>query len=227
MPPSRPRHAAPVPSRRRTVLVPAVLLLSVGAALGGLAVLPAGLASPIAVTAAAATTPMLVNQPATGTTRQRDLEADIVPKPAPARAVVRASRARRIAPPAPTYVRPGVGPLTSGFSWRWGRMHTGIDLAGPYGSPVRSVAAGTVVFAGYDGGYGLLVQVQLDDGVLTYYAHNSRLRVSTGDRVAAGTQVAEEGSSGHSTGPHVHFEVRIDGTPIDPVPWLASHGVFV
>jgi len=106
-------------------------------------------------------------------------------------------------------------------------MHNGIDLAGPYGSPVRAVAAGTVIEAGWDGAYGLIVKVLHEDGTVTFYAHSSRLLVSPGDRVQAGTQIAEEGNTGHSTGPHVHFEVRVGGVAINPIPWLASRGIFI
>jgi murein DD-endopeptidase MepM/ murein hydrolase activator NlpD len=146
-----------------------------------------------------------------------------VPAPRP----VRASRSRRVAPALPAYVRPDMGPLTSGFKWRWGRMHTGIDLAGPYGSPVRAVTAGTVIEADTESGYGNIVKLQHDDGVVTYYAHLSRILVDVGQRVTAGEFIAKEGDTGHSTGPHLHFEVRINDVPINPIPWLASHGIFI
>jgi murein DD-endopeptidase MepM/ murein hydrolase activator NlpD len=105
-------------------------------------------------------------------------------------------------------------------------MHTGIDLAGPYGSPVRAVTAGTVIEADQESGYGNIVKIQHADGVVTYYAHLSKILVHEG-HVTAGQQIAEEGDTGHSTGPHLHFEVRIDDRPIDPIPWLASHGILI
>ena len=210
-------------------MVPAVLLLSVGAALGGLAVLPQASKLPVSVTAAAASSPLLLAEPRTPVANHRDLALlDAPAVPVPTRAPVRATRARRLAPPpAPLWVRPGVGHLTSGFKWRWGRMHTGIDLAGPYGSPVRSVGAGTVLESGTESGYGLIVKVELLDGTVTYYAHCSKLLVDAGQKVEPGQQIAEEGNTGHSTGPHLHFEVRVDGNPINPIPWLAAHGIFL
>ena len=210
-------------------MVPAVLLLSVGAALGGLAVLPHPPAL-LSLSAAAASAPMVLAEPRVPVANHRDLsllDRDVAPSPT--RAPVRASRSRRLTPPPPpppAYVRPDSGPLTSGFKWRWGRMHAGIDLAGPWGSPVLAVTAGTVIEAGQESGYGNIVKLQHDDGTVTYYAHLSRILVESG-RVQAGDEIAEEGNTGHSTGPHLHFEVRIDGSPIDPIPWLASHGIFV
>ena len=208
-------------------MVPAVLLLSVGAALGGLAVLPHAPRLP-SVTAAAASSPMVIAEQQMIVSNKRDLSLLDEPQaPVPSPAAIRASRDRRlVAPPAPEYVRPGVGVLTSGFKWRWGRMHSGIDLAGPYGSPILAVAQGTVIEADQESGYGNIVKIQHPDGVVTYYAHLSQILV-TGGHVDAGQEIALEGNSGHSTGPHLHFEVRIDGTPIDPIPWLASHGVVV
>jgi murein DD-endopeptidase MepM/ murein hydrolase activator NlpD len=226
LPPSRtPRHAAPVPTQRRTVMVPAVLLLSVGAALGGLALLPSHGAS-LSVTAAASTSSIIVPEPQALADNPNELQLLKPSKPLPARAPVRASRARRLAAAPPEYVRPGVGVLTSGFKWRWGRMHTGIDLAGPYGSPVRAVTAGTVIEADQESGYGNIVKIQHADGVVTYYAHLSKILVHEG-HVTAGQQIADEGDTGHSTGPHLHFEVRIDDRPIDPIPWLAGHGILI
>jgi murein DD-endopeptidase MepM/ murein hydrolase activator NlpD len=204
-----------------------VLLLSVGAALGGLALLPSEVTHPIAVTAAAASAPIVLGKPdAPDNPAGDDLLALRAASAVPARPPVRATRARRLPAPGPDFVRPGVGPLTSGFKWRWGRMHTGIDLAGPYGSPVRAVGAGTVIEAGQESGYGNIVKVQLDDGTVTYYAHLSRILVD-GGRVTAGEEIAKEGNTGHSTGPHLHFEVRINGVPINPIPWLAKHGILI
>jgi murein DD-endopeptidase MepM/ murein hydrolase activator NlpD len=208
-------------------MVPAVLLLSVGAALGGLAVLPKGSPQPIAVTAAAASAPMVIAERQTIVSNQRDLSLLDGPSAAPTRAPERASRSRRvIAPHLPEYVRPGVGILTSGFKWRWGRMHTGIDLAGPYGSPIRAVTAGEVIEAGRESGYGNIVKIRHADGVVTYYAHMKKILVFSGP-VTAGQQIGEEGNTGHSTGPHLHFEVRINDQPINPVPWLAKHGIYI
>ncbi|EKV02857.1 metalloendopeptidase-like membrane protein [Leptolyngbya sp. PCC 7375] len=108
------------------------------------------------------------------------------------------------------YIWPARGILTSGYGWRWGRMHRGIDIAGPVGTPIVSAAAGVVERAGWNsGGYGNLVDVRHADGSLTRYAHNSRITVRQGQRVAQGQHIADMGSTGYSTGPHLHFEVHL------------------
>lgn len=111
------------------------------------------------------------------------------------------------------YVWPAQGTLTSGYGWRWGRMHRGIDIAGPVGTPIMAAASGVVVRSGWNsGGYGNLVDIRHADGSLTRYAHNSRLLVREGQQVRQGQQIAEMGSTGYSTGPHVHFEVHLPNT---------------
>jgi murein DD-endopeptidase MepM/ murein hydrolase activator NlpD len=110
------------------------------------------------------------------------------------------------------YIWPSKGVLTSGYGWRWGRMHRGIDIAAPIGTPVVASAAGVVVTAGWNsGGYGNLVEIRHPDGSLTLYAHNNRILVREGQQVAQGQQIAEMGSTGYSTGPHSHFEVHLPG----------------
>jgi murein DD-endopeptidase MepM/ murein hydrolase activator NlpD len=115
---------------------------------------------------------------------------------------------------------PVSGPVTSGFGPRWGRMHEGIDIAVPLGTPVRAAAAGTVIYAGWLGGYGNLVVVDHGGGLSTAYAHNSSFGSSVGQAVAAGQVVSYSGSTGNSSGPHVHFEVRINGSAVDPLGYL-------
>jgi len=115
---------------------------------------------------------------------------------------------------------PVSGPVTSGFGVRWGRMHEGIDIAVGEGTPVRAAAAGTVIYAGWMSGYGNLVAVDHGNGLSTAYAHNSSLAVSVGQSVAAGEIVSYSGNTGNSTGPHVHFEVRVDGSAVDPLRYL-------
>ena len=110
--------------------------------------------------------------------------------------------------------------LTSGFGERWGRQHSGIDMALPTGSPVYAAKGGTIIWSGYKGSYGNLVIIDHGDGMETYYAHCSRLDVEAGRQVAAGQQIAAVGSTGNSTGPHLHFEVRIGGVARDPADWL-------
>jgi murein DD-endopeptidase MepM/ murein hydrolase activator NlpD len=124
------------------------------------------------------------------------------------------------APSAAGFIWPVHGVLTSGFGWRWGRMHEGIDLAVPTGTPVVAAAAGTVIVAGWLGGYGNLVVVDHGGGISTAYGHNTSVTVGVGQQVAQGQLVAYSGSTGHSTGPHVHFEVRINGGAVDPMGYL-------
>ena len=115
---------------------------------------------------------------------------------------------------------PVSGSVTSGFGPRWGRTHEGIDIAVPEGTPVRAAAAGTVIHAGWLGGYGNLVVVDHGGGLSTAYAHNSALGASVGQSVAAGEVVAYSGNTGNSSGPHVHFEVRVGGSAVDPLGYL-------
>lgn len=115
---------------------------------------------------------------------------------------------------------PVSGPVTSGFGLRWGRMHEGIDIAVGEGTPVRAAAAGMVIYANWMSGYGNLVVVDHGNGLSTAYAHNSSLAVSAGQSVAAGEVVSYSGNTGNSTGPHVHFEVRVNGSAVDPLGYL-------
>lgn len=112
------------------------------------------------------------------------------------------------------------GVLTSLYGPRGDRMHKGIDLAAPMGTPVLSAADGRVTYADWAGTYGILVMIDHGDGVVTKYAHNSALRVRPGQTVRAGQHIADLGSTGRSTGPHVHFEVEIDGEAVDPLLYL-------
>ncbi|MBD2006462.1 MULTISPECIES: M23 family metallopeptidase, partial [Cyanophyceae] len=97
----------------------------------------------------------------------------------------------------------------SGYGRRWGRMHKGIDIAAPIGTPIFAAASGVVVYARWNsGGYGNLVDIQHPDGSLTRYGHNSKLLVVEGQRVEQGEAIALMGSTGRSTGPHLHFEIR-------------------
>ncbi len=115
---------------------------------------------------------------------------------------------------------PVVGQVTSGFGGRWGRMHEGIDIAVPTGTPVHAAAAGTVIYAGWMSGYGNIVVIDHGNGLSTAYGHNSSLVVGQGSSVGKGFVIALSGSTGHSTGPHVHFEVRVNGSPVDPLGYL-------
>src|SRR3954447_17628837 len=124
------------------------------------------------------------------------------------------------------WVRPGVGVLTSGYGYRWGTLHPGIDLAGPYGSPVFAATDGCIEAASWDGGYGNRILMKDWDGTETLYGHMSAF-VRTSGCVKADTIIGREGSTGYSTGPHVHFEVHVNGATIDPIPFLAQRGVRI
>jgi murein DD-endopeptidase MepM/ murein hydrolase activator NlpD len=120
------------------------------------------------------------------------------------------------------YIWPAKGVLTSGFGWRWGRLHKGIDVAGPVGTPVVASAPGVITYARWnDGGYGNLVEVTHPDGSTTLYGHNNRIVVEEGQKVEQGQQIAEMGSTGFSTGPHSHFEIHPPGQDaVNPIAFL-------
>ncbi|MEL6578771.1 MAG: peptidoglycan DD-metalloendopeptidase family protein [Cyanobacteria bacterium J06621_12] len=121
------------------------------------------------------------------------------------------------------YIWPTQGVLTSHYGWRWGRIHRGIDIAAPIGTPIVAAAAGEVIGAGWYGGYGNLVKLEHLDGSITYYAHNHRNLVTHGQRVKQGEQIAEMGSTGNSTGSHLHFEIHLRNKEvIDPLVLLDS-----
>jgi murein DD-endopeptidase MepM/ murein hydrolase activator NlpD len=115
---------------------------------------------------------------------------------------------------------PVSGPVTSPFGYRWGRLHAGIDIGVPYGTPIHAAASGTVVLAGWTGGYGNYTCIDHGGGMATCYAHQSSNAVSTGAHVAQGQEIGYVGSTGHSFGAHLHFEVRINGNPVDPLGYL-------
>jgi murein DD-endopeptidase MepM/ murein hydrolase activator NlpD len=112
------------------------------------------------------------------------------------------------------------GTVTSGFGYRWGRLHAGIDIAAPTGTPIHAAKAGQVIFAGTMSGYGNAVIVDHGGGFSTLYAHQSRLGSSKGQVVNQGDVIGYVGSTGHSTGPHLHFETRVNGSARDPRPYL-------
>ncbi|HET9508653.1 MAG TPA: peptidoglycan DD-metalloendopeptidase family protein [Gaiellaceae bacterium] len=118
------------------------------------------------------------------------------------------------------FVWPVHGVLTSSFGWRWGRMHEGIDIAVGNGTPVVASASGTVIVAGWMGGYGNLVVVDHGNGIATAYGHNTSIAVAVGQSVAQGQLLAYSGNTGNSTGPHVHFEVRVNGAAVDPLGYI-------
>jgi murein DD-endopeptidase MepM/ murein hydrolase activator NlpD len=124
-------------------------------------------------------------------------------------------------------VRPAEGTLTSGFGPRDGTVHNGTDIANSIGTPILSAMAGEVIDAGPASGFGQWVRVQHAGGLITVYGHVATFQTSVGEQVAAGQLIATMGNEGESTGPHLHFEVHVDGTPIDPLPWLRGFGVDI
>jgi murein DD-endopeptidase MepM/ murein hydrolase activator NlpD len=117
------------------------------------------------------------------------------------------------------FIWPVNGVLTSGFGWRWGRMHEGIDIGVGSGTPIRAAAGGTVIYAGWMGGYGNLTIIDHGNGLATAYAHQSAFAVG-GGAVSQGTVIGYVGTTGNSTGAHLHFEVRVNGSPVNPLGYL-------
>jgi len=117
------------------------------------------------------------------------------------------------------FIWPVNGPITSGFGWRWGRMHEGIDIGVPCGTPIHAAASGTVIYSGWEDGYGNFVVIDHGNGLATAYGHQSAIYVSGGS-VSQGQTIGAVGSTGNSTGCHLHFEVRVNGNPVDPLGYL-------
>ena len=116
--------------------------------------------------------------------------------------------------------KPAEGTLSSRFGSRWGRAHTGLDIAASTGTPIYAAASGTVTNSTYSGGYGNLIKISHGNGVETYYSHCSQVYVSAGQEVNAGDLIGLVRSTGNSTGPHLHLEVRINGVPQNPQNYL-------
>jgi murein DD-endopeptidase MepM/ murein hydrolase activator NlpD len=123
--------------------------------------------------------------------------------------------------------------FTSGFGYRRDpftgsrRLHAGTDFAGSRGTPIVAAGDGTVIFAGRQSGYGLMVELRHRDGFTTRYAHLSRIRVSEGERVSRGERIGDMGNTGRSTGTHLHYEVRRNGDPVNPMTFItAGRDVF-
>ena len=173
----------------------------------------------------------------------------VVPEPAvrhgvaaaPARPVQRASRSRAAAPKrkatAPRrnvvrWVGPSGAPVGGPFGIPGGPAHKGSDLGAHYGAPIRAIGDGVVVGAGYlaeESGYGQITLIRHSNGVVSAYAHQSRMLVHAGEHVTAGEVIGYVGATGHVTGPHLHFEIRMSthGGQVDPRAWLRKHGVYV
>jgi murein DD-endopeptidase MepM/ murein hydrolase activator NlpD len=140
---------------------------------------------------------------------------------------IRAAQARDSPSTGPTQtpsnaglIWPVSGPITSPFGWRWGRMHQGIDIGVPYGTPIHAAAGGTVIYCGWEEGYGNFTVIDHGGNLATAYGHQSSIAVTCGQQVNQGDVIGYVGCTGHCTGPHLHFEVRIDGNPVDPLGYL-------
>jgi murein DD-endopeptidase MepM/ murein hydrolase activator NlpD len=130
--------------------------------------------------------------------------------------------------PAPGPVRQGSGqliwpvngPVVSGFGMRWGRLHAGLDIAVPAGTPIRAADSGRVVLMGWVGGYGNYTCIQHNASLSTCYAHQSSFGTSNGANVSQGQVIGSVGCTGHCFGDHLHFETRVNGSPVDPMGYL-------
>ena len=224
-PSDAPVSAARSPRRARLLLVAAC-----AAGLSGLALLGGG-TSPLleATTPVANVTPVFVQAPVAVPPRVISLHATrtrVLPakKKAPVLSPSASARLR--------WVRPSSAGIVSPYGPRWGRMHKGIDFGAGYGAPIRAAGDGVVIGAGYlseESGYGKITVIRHANGFYSAYAHQSRMLVHAGSRVRAGELIGYVGSTGHSTGPHLHFEVRRapHGGQVNPVPWLRKHGIRV
>jgi murein DD-endopeptidase MepM/ murein hydrolase activator NlpD len=116
--------------------------------------------------------------------------------------------------------------VTSGFGYRWGRLHAGEDFAVSVGTPLGAMSTGTVVFAGAESGYGNIVKIRYWDGTVSFYGHMSSVSVNSGQTLEPGEIVGLSGNTGHSTGPHLHLEIHPGGgEAVNPAPWLARHNI--
>jgi murein DD-endopeptidase MepM/ murein hydrolase activator NlpD len=152
-----------------------------------------------------------------------DLRSQIAQEIAEATGTVALPAGPLPSPSAAGFIWPVEGTLTSGFGYRWGRMHEGIDISVPEGTPIRAAADGTVILmqSEYEsGGYGNYTCIDHGGGLSTCYAHQSSFATSVGASVSQGDVIGLSGNTGHSTGPHLHFEVRINGAPTDPLGYL-------
>jgi murein DD-endopeptidase MepM/ murein hydrolase activator NlpD len=142
---------------------------------------------------------------------------------APAPAATPAKGATAAKPSSAGFIWPISGPVTSEYGPRWGGFHPGIDIAGPNGGQIMAAKSGTVIYAQFnDGGYGNLVVIDNGGEYATAYAHQSRIAVSVGQNVSQGQVIGYEGSTGFSTGPHLHFEIRVNGTAQNPRNFLSG-----
>jgi murein DD-endopeptidase MepM/ murein hydrolase activator NlpD len=221
-----------VAPRRSPLLARTVLLGACAAGLVGLAVPGHSAPERVTLSASSSSTSTLV-----GLTEPAARHGLAAP-----RATVRATRTRAL--PTKTvavrkkpavkrisgWVRPSYAGVISPFGMRWGRMHKGIDFGDSYGAPIRAIGDGVVVGAGYqsgESGYGQITIIRHSNGMYSAYAHQSSYFVHVGERVEAGELIGRVGTTGHVTGPHLHFEIRTapHGGQVNPLKWLRAHGV--
>ena len=230
-----PALATDTPARRSPRAARALLLGACALGLSGLAVTttshPASVVRPQLASA---------SQPLSLDLELRAPHTVTVPAAAP---VPRASRSRALAPKKRStkkkaahltgrWVRPSGAGIVSPYGMRWGKLHKGVDFGAHYGAPIYAIGDGVVVGTGYQGGesgYGQITIIRHSNGYYSAYAHQSSFLVHVGEHVSAGELIGRVGSTGHVTGPHLHFEIRTEehGGQINPVPWLRSHGVSV
>ena len=148
---------------------------------------------------------------------ERDVIEEKIVKEPKTKVVAEGTKARPATMATGLFSNPTRGRLTSVFGTRWGAKHTGIDVAAKTGTDINAADGGKVSFAGSNGSYGNLIIIDHENGYQTYYAHMSKFSVKKGDRVYKGQKIGEVGNTGRSTGPHLHFEVRKNGTPINPI----------
>lgn len=120
-----------------------------------------------------------------------------------------------------SFINPAVGVISSNFGERWGRQHTGVDIAGETGSAILAADAGVIIYADWMSGYGNYIIIDHENGTKTAYGHCDTLLVSSGERVTQGQVIAQMGSTGNSTGPHLHFEIKVDDEYQDPLGYVA------
>ena len=123
-------------------------------------------------------------------------------------------------PSASGFVWPLSGPITSPFGMRWGTLHPGIDIGVPTGTPIQAAGSGTVIWCGWMSGYGNLVMIDHHNGLASLYGHQSQIAIGCNQQVSQGQLIGYVGCTGFCTGPHLHFEVRLNGTPVDPLGYL-------
>ncbi|MEO7421293.1 MAG: M23 family metallopeptidase [Ornithinibacter sp.] len=167
---------------------------------------------------------------ATAAKKAAQAKAAAAKKAAQAKAAAAKQAADRAEREGKAWVRPiKVWNITSSFGWRWGRIHQGIDLGAPMGTPTYAMSKGTVIGSFYSSGFGNKVEIQYWDGSISWYAHLSKRLVTEGQTVMPGQLVGLVGNTGHSFGPHLHFEMQksaASNDPLPPEPWLRSKGLL-